>query len=236
MPTALKITVLVVPGCPNEAVCRDRIAEALAGRAVPVETIVVARAAEAERLGMHGSPTILLDGADPFARPPLAPSLSCRVYPKPGGGFDGAPSVAALRTVIDARASAPGVLFVCVRNVGRSQMAAGFIIRLAGDRIAVRSAPADAVDPVVIEAMKEVGIDIAAETPKILTVDAVRASDVCVTMGCRDACPVVPGKRYLDWQIDDSAGTGLDAVRAIRDEIGKRVRALIEDVLPAEDE
>lgn len=130
----------------------------------------------------------------------------------------------------------PSVLFVCVHNAGRSQMAAGFLSRLAGGRIEVRSAgscPADAVNPVAVAAMEEVGIDIAAEIPKILTVDAVRASDVCVTMGCGDTCPVFPGKRYLDWDLDDPAGQGIEAVRPIRDKIEKRVRALIEELLPA---
>ncbi len=99
---------------------------------------------------------------------------------------------------------------------------AGFLTQLAGDRIEVRSAgstPADQVNPVAVEAMKEVGIDIAAESPKLLTIDAVRASDVCITMGCGDACPVFPGKRYLDWKLDDPAGQGIEAVRPIRDEI-----------------
>ena len=129
----------------------------------------------------------------------------------------------------------PSVLFVCVHNAGRSQMAAGFLAHLAGDRIEVRSAgstPADAVNPIAVEAMREVGVDISAENPKILTVDAVRASDVCVTMGCGDTCPVFPGKRYLDWTLDDPAGRGLDAVRPIRDEIEKRVRVLIDELLP----
>jgi arsenate reductase len=130
----------------------------------------------------------------------------------------------------------PSVLFVCVHNAGRSQMAAGYLTRLAGDRIEVRSAgstPADQVNPAAIAAMKEVGIDISAETPKILTIDAVKASDVCITMGCGDTCPVFPGKRYLDWTLDDPAGQGVEAVRPIRDEIEKRVRALIGELLPA---
>jgi len=129
----------------------------------------------------------------------------------------------------------PSVLFVCVHNAGRSQMAAGFLAHLAGDRIEVRSAgsaPAAAVNPVAAEAMKEVGIDIAAQTPKILTADAVRASDVCVTMGCGDTCPVFPGKRYLDWVLDDPAGRPLEQVRPIRDEIERRVRTLIDELLP----
>ena len=113
-------------------------------------------------------------------------------------------------------------------------MAAGLLSHLAGDRIEVRSAgstPAGEVNPVAVEAMKEIGVDISAESPKILTIDAVRASDVCVTMGCGDACPVVPGKRYLDWQLDDPAGQGIEAVRPIRDEIERRVRALIDELL-----
>jgi arsenate reductase (thioredoxin) len=129
----------------------------------------------------------------------------------------------------------PSVLFVCVHNAGRSQMAAGFLTHLAQGRIEARSAgstPADQVNPAVIEAMSEVGIDIAHETPKILTVDAVKASDVCITMGCGDACPVFPGRQYLDWTLDDPAGRGVEAVRPIRDEIEKRVRVLIDELLP----
>lgn len=128
----------------------------------------------------------------------------------------------------------PSVLFVCVHNAGRSQMAAGFLAHLAGDRIEVRSAgstPAAAVNPVAVAAMREVGIDISAETPKLLTGDAVQASDVCVTMGCGDTCPVFPGKRYLDWQLDDPAGLGIEAVRPIRDAIEHRVRTLIGELL-----
>ena len=129
----------------------------------------------------------------------------------------------------------PSVLFVCVHNAGRSQMAAAWLSHLAGDRIEVRSAgsaPADRVNPAAVEAMREVGIDITAETPKILTVDAVRASDVCITMGCGDTCPVFPGKRYLDWTLEDPAGQGVDAVRPIRDEIRKLVEDLIEEIAP----
>jgi protein-tyrosine-phosphatase len=124
----------------------------------------------------------------------------------------------------------PSVLFVCVHNAGRSQMAAAFLTHLAGDRVEVRSAgstPADEVNPAVVEAMREAGIDISAETPKVLTVEAVQASDVVITMGCGDACPVFPGKTYLDWQLDDPAGRGVEAVRPIRDEIERRVRDLI---------
>ncbi|WP_369166560.1 arsenate reductase ArsC [Streptomyces sp. R28] len=132
-------------------------------------------------------------------------------------------------------ASHPSVLFVCVHNAGRSQMAAAFLSHLAGDRIEVRSAgsaPADTVNPAVVEAMGEVGIDISDRTPKPLTAEAVQASDVVITMGCGDACPVFPGKRYLDWQLDDPAGQGVEAVRPIRDAIETRVRALISEVAP----
>ena len=128
----------------------------------------------------------------------------------------------------------PSVLFVCVHNAGRSQMAAGFLSRLAGGTIEVRSAgsePADYINPVAIAAMKEVGIDISAEQPKILTPDAVEESDVCVTMGCGDACPYFPGKRYLNWELDDPAGRDLEAVRPIRDEIERRVRGLIDEIV-----
>jgi arsenate reductase (thioredoxin) len=132
----------------------------------------------------------------------------------------------------------PSVLFVCVHNAGRSQMAAGWLSHLAGDRVEVRSAgsePADQVNPAAIEAMKEVGIDITAEKPKVLTFDAVEASDVCITMGCGDVCPVFPGKRYLDWKLDDPAGQGVEAVRPIRDEIKTRIEGLIAELFP-EDE
>ncbi|MDF5759354.1 arsenate reductase ArsC [Spongiactinospora sp. TRM90649] len=124
----------------------------------------------------------------------------------------------------------PSVLFVCVHNAGRSQMAAGWLSHLAGDRVEVRSAgsaPAGQINPVAVEAMAEVGIDITAAQPKVLTVDAVEASDVVITMGCGDACPIFPGKRYEDWKLDDPAGQGIEAVRAIRDEIKARVEKLI---------
>ncbi|WP_034482836.1 arsenate reductase ArsC [Actinomadura oligospora] len=127
----------------------------------------------------------------------------------------------------------PSVLFVCVHNAGRSQMAAAYLSHLAGDAVEVRSAgsePADHVNPAVVEALREEGIDISAETPKILTADAVRASDVVITMGCGDTCPVFPGKRYLDWKLDDPAGQGLDAVRPIRDEIRTRVKTLLTEL------
>ncbi|MEQ4720922.1 arsenate reductase ArsC [Nonomuraea sp. B19D2] len=129
----------------------------------------------------------------------------------------------------------PQVLFVCVHNAGRSQMAAAFLTHLAGDRVRVRSAgsaPADQVNPAVVAAMAERGIDISAEIPKMLTVDALQASDVVITMGCGDACPIFPGKRYEDWVLDDPAGQGVQAVRPIRDAIEARVRALISDLTP----
>ena len=130
----------------------------------------------------------------------------------------------------------PSVLFVCVHNAGRSQMASGFLSHLAAGRIEVRSAgstPANAVNAIAVEAMAERGIDISAEIPKILTVDVVKASDVCVTMGCGDTCPVFPGKRYVDWELDDPAGQPLEKVRPIRDQIEAHVRALIDELLPA---
>ncbi|MGW1537369.1 arsenate reductase ArsC [Streptomyces aureus] len=132
-------------------------------------------------------------------------------------------------------AEQPSVLFVCVHNAGRSQMAAAFLTHLAGDRVQVRSAgsaPAATVNPAVVEAMAEVGIDVSAEVPKVLTTEAVRASDVVITMGCGDTCPVFPGKRYLDWTLQDPAGQGVDAVRPIRDEIEKRIRVLIDEIAP----
>ncbi|MGW1271575.1 arsenate reductase ArsC [Streptomyces sp. NPDC002491] len=129
--------------------------------------------------------------------------------------------------------AAPSVLFVCVHNAGRSQMAAAFLAHLAGEKVQVRSAgsaPADAVNPSVVDAMKESGIDISAETPKVLTIEAVQASDVVITMGCGDACPCFPGKRYLDWKLDDPAGQGVQAVRPIRDEIERRIRGLLAEL------
>ncbi|MFI6445636.1 arsenate reductase ArsC [Kitasatospora sp. NPDC050543] len=127
----------------------------------------------------------------------------------------------------------PSVLFVCVHNAGRSQMAAAFLSHLGRGRVEVRSAgsaPADTVNPAVVEAMTEAGIDISAEVPKVLTVEAVQASDVVITMGCGDACPYFPGKRYLDWKLDDPAGQGVAAVRPIRDQIEQRVRALLTEL------
>ena len=128
----------------------------------------------------------------------------------------------------------PSVPFVCVHNAGRSQMAAGFLRDIAGDRIEVRSAgsmPADQINPIAVEAMGELGIDITAEQPKVLTTEAVRASDVVITMGCGDACPFFPGKRYEDWKLDDPAGQGIDAVRPIRDEIRSRIEKLVAELL-----
>jgi arsenate reductase (thioredoxin) len=124
----------------------------------------------------------------------------------------------------------PSVLFVCVHNAGRSQMAAGWLRHLAGDAVEVRSAgslPGDQVNPAAIEAMAEVGIDISGQHPKVLTVDAVEASDVVITMGCGDVCPVFPGTRYLDWELEDPAGKGVESVRPIRDEIERRIRGLL---------
>ncbi|WP_370078499.1 arsenate reductase ArsC [Streptacidiphilus sp. MAP12-16] len=127
----------------------------------------------------------------------------------------------------------PSVLFVCVHNAGRSQMASAFLTHLSDGRVEVRSAgsaPADAVNPAVVEAMKEVGIDISAEIPKVLTTEAVQDSDVVITMGCGDACPIFPGKRYLDWKLDDPAGQGVDAVRPIRDQIRARITGLLAEL------
>ncbi|XPP25625.1 MAG: arsenate reductase ArsC [Leucobacter sp.] len=128
----------------------------------------------------------------------------------------------------------PSVLFVCVHNAGRSQMAAGYLRHLAGDRIDVRSAgsmPGDQINPIAVAAMLEEGIDIAGEQPKVLTTEAVQASDVVITMGCGDACPFFPGKRYEDWTLDDPAGQGIDAVRPIRDDIKGRITNLVSELI-----
>ena len=128
----------------------------------------------------------------------------------------------------------PSVLFVCVHNAGRSQMAAGYLRHLAAGRIEVRSAgsmPAEQINPVAVEAMREEGIDITAEQPKVLTTEAVQASDVVITMGCGDACPFFPGKRYEDWKLDDPAGQGIEAVRPIRDDIKARIEALLGELV-----
>ncbi len=130
----------------------------------------------------------------------------------------------------------PTVLFVCVHNAGRSQMAAGYLRALAGDEVEVLSAgsaPKEAINPIAVAVMAEEGIDIAGHTPKVLTVDAVRESDVVITMGCGDACPIFPGKRYKDWELDDPAGQGIDAVRPIRDEIRGRIEVLLAEILPS---
>ncbi|GAB3543703.1 arsenate reductase ArsC [Arthrobacter tecti] len=130
----------------------------------------------------------------------------------------------------------PSVLFVCVHNAGRSQMAAGYLSHLAEGRIEVRSAgsqPADQINPAAVEAMAEEGIDITAESPKILTPEAVQASDVVVTMGCGDECPYFPGKRYEDWVLEDPAGKGVESVRPIRDQIKERIEQLISELLPS---
>jgi len=129
----------------------------------------------------------------------------------------------------------PSVLFVCVHNAGRSQMAAAFLTHLSGGAVEVRSAgsqPAAEVNPAAIRVMAEVGIDITAEQPKVLTTQAVVGSDVVITMGCGDTCPFYPGKRYEDWVLDDPAGQGVDAVRPIRDEIRRRVERLLAELVP----
>ncbi len=133
----------------------------------------------------------------------------------------------------------PSVLFVCVHNAGRSQMAAALMTYLAGDRIEVRSAgtePADQINPAVVTAMAELGIDITAEAPKVLTPDAVQASDVVITMGCGDTCPYYPGVSYRDWKLDDPADQPLDIVRVVRDDIAEHVRALIAELSSAADD
>ncbi|MGO4384886.1 arsenate reductase ArsC [Specibacter sp. RAF43] len=129
----------------------------------------------------------------------------------------------------------PSVLFVCVHNAGRSQMAAAYLATLSNGAIEVRSAgsePAESVNPAAVAAMAEEGIDMSTEIPKVLTTDAVRESDVVITMGCGDTCPIFPGKRYEDWELDDPAGQGVDAVRPIRDDIKSRIQALIAELLP----
>lgn len=135
-------------------------------------------------------------------------------------------------------ATAPTILFVCVHNAGRSQMAAGFAEALSDGAVQVLSAgsaPKDAINPVAIEAMAELGIDIAGNQPKVLTVDAVRESDAVITMGCGDACPIFPGKRYEDWELEDPAGKDIETVRRVRDEIKNRVELLLAEVLPGRD-
>lgn len=136
----------------------------------------------------------------------------------------------------DSGTGKPSVLFVCVHNAGRSQMAAGYLTALGHGAIEVRSAgsiPGDQVNPAAVNAMAEEGIDIAGQTPKILTVEAVQASDVVITMGCGDACPIFPGKRYEDWELEDPAGQGIEVVRRVRDDIRSRIHTLIGELLPA---
>jgi arsenate reductase len=130
--------------------------------------------------------------------------------------------------------SKPSVLFVCVHNAGRSQMAAGFLEHLGGEKVNVYSAgsaPKDSINPVAVEAMREKGIDISGRSPKVLTTESVQASDVVITMGCGDACPFFPGKRYEDWVLDDPAGKGIEDVRRIRDQIEVRVKSLLQDLI-----
>ena len=130
--------------------------------------------------------------------------------------------------------SKPSVLFVCIHNAGRSQMAAGWLRQLAGDRVDVRSAgsePADQINPVAVEAMREVGIDIAGAVPHILETEDVRASDVVITMGCGDACPIFPGKRYEDWDLTDPAGQPINVVREVRDDIRARIEKLVDELV-----
>src|SRR5512134_214483 len=130
----------------------------------------------------------------------------------------------------------PSVLFVCVHNAGRSQMAAAYTMHLSGGAVEVRSAgsaPADQVNPAAVEAMLEEGIDMSAEQPKLLTTEAVQDSDVVITMGCGDTCPIFPGKRYEDWELDDPAGQGVESVRPIRDDIKARIEDLIASLTPA---
>ena len=130
--------------------------------------------------------------------------------------------------------SKPSVLFVCVHNAGRSQMAAGFLEHLGGEKVNVYSAgsaPKDSINPVAVEAMREKGIDISGRSPKVLTTESVQASDVVITMGCGDACPFFPGKRYEDWVLDDPAGKGIEDVRRIRDQIEARVKRLLQDLI-----
>jgi arsenate reductase (thioredoxin) len=133
-------------------------------------------------------------------------------------------------------ADRPTVLFVCVHNAGRSQMAAGYLTHVAGDRVTVLSAgsePASRINPVAVEAMAEEGIDITTASPRILTTGAVKQSDVVITMGCGDTCPVLPGKHYEDWDLDDPAGQGIESVRPIRDDIKRRIEKLVSELLPA---
>jgi arsenate reductase (thioredoxin) len=144
-------------------------------------------------------------------------------------------SFAGTMNAVESAQQKPRVLFVCVHNAGRSQMAAALTTELSEGRVEVRSAgsePAEVVNPVAVDAMRELGIDLAGQRPKLLESDAVRDADVVITMGCGDACPVYPGKRYEDWELEDPSGKDLDAVRAIRDEIEERVRRLLSEIAP----
>lgn len=130
----------------------------------------------------------------------------------------------------------PAVLFVCIHNAGRSQMAAGYLTSLSGGRVQVRSGgsePGASINAVAVAAMAEEGIDISHEVPQLMTTEQVRESDVVITMGCGDVCPIFPGKRYEDWKLDDPAGQGIDAVRPIRDDIKSRIQGLLAEILPA---
>ena len=161
-------------------------------------------------------------GVDPRVRPLLADP-----HPAPAAARPRRPAGD------PAMSGTPSVLFVCVHNAGRSQMAAGWLRHLAGDAVEVRSAgslPGDRLNPSAVAAMAEVGIDITDQRPTVLTPEAVEASDVVITMGCGDACPVFPGKRYLDWELEDPAGRGVETVRPIRDEIEARIRGLLADL------
>ena len=149
-----------------------------------------------------------------------------------------APRVAPVEDEDEITGAAPEVLFVCVHNAGRSQMAAGLLTKLSGGRVRVRtggSAPGSEINPVALEAMAEVGVDLSHEYPKPLTDEFVRAADVVITMGCGDACPIYPGKRYEDWELEDPAGKDLSTVRRIRDQIEARVEALLQEIAPGED-
>jgi arsenate reductase (thioredoxin) len=138
-----------------------------------------------------------------------------------------------MTTAAETSGATPSVLFVCIHNAGRSQMAAGWLRHLAGDRVTIYSGgsePAQHVNPAAVAAMEELGIDISQETPKLFTTDTVKAADVVITMGCGDTCPIFPGKKYEDWPLDDPAGQGVDAVRPIRDDIGQRVKNLLTEL------
>lgn len=217
-------------GCPN---WRDtdelvrRMVKELAVDAV-VSHRLVETPEEAERLDFVGSPSVLVDGVDPFMEPGAAVGLSCRVY-RTESGFAGSPSETQLRSAIEA-ASLPAVVFLCVHNAGRSQMAAGWARHLGGDRLRVFSGgsnPGAEVNPAAVAVMSEMGIDISGAAPQRWTDEIVRSADVVVTMGCGDECPFFSGVRYEDWALDDPAGLPVEQVRPIRDEI----RSHVEDLL-----